>query len=96
MAEVTAGDKFWGVLCYLGILVILPLIFKKDNIFVKFHAKQGLVIFILIAILFWIPVANLIFVILAGIASIAGIVYVILGRMQPIPVVRYFAEKMKW
>jgi uncharacterized membrane protein len=35
-----------GVLAYLSILVIIPLLVAKDNPFVKFHIKQGLLLVI--------------------------------------------------
>ena len=33
-----------GVLCYLGILVVVPILTSKSDPFVKFHIKQGLVL----------------------------------------------------
>ena len=38
------NNTLMGVLSYLGPLVIIPLIMAKDNPFVKFHIKQGLVL----------------------------------------------------
>jgi uncharacterized membrane protein len=37
-------DKIQLVLCYLSILCLIPLLTVKDSRFVKFHAKQGLVL----------------------------------------------------
>ena len=34
-----------GILSYLPILCVVPLLTKKDNDFVYFHAKQGLALF---------------------------------------------------
>jgi len=39
-------NKLWGILSYISILCLIPLFTKKDNDFVYFHAKQGLVLFI--------------------------------------------------
>lgn len=33
-----------GILAYIGILVIIPILTEKENKFVKFHVKQGLVL----------------------------------------------------
>lgn len=41
-----------GILCYLGPLVIIPLIVAKDDPFVKFHAKQGLVLLVIEIIIY--------------------------------------------
>ena len=37
--------KVMGILSYLSILCLIPLFTKKDDDFVYFHAKQGLVLF---------------------------------------------------
>lgn len=39
-------DKIMIVLSYLGILCLIPLLTVKDSEYVKWHAKQGLAIFI--------------------------------------------------
>ncbi len=48
--EVTAEDaeknKVMGIIAYLGILCIVPLIAAKDSPFAKYHANQGLVLFL--------------------------------------------------
>ncbi len=33
-----------GILCYLGILVLIPIFAAKDSKFVRFHANQGLIL----------------------------------------------------
>jgi len=37
--------KVMGILSYLSILCLIPLFTKKDDDFIYFHAKQGLVLF---------------------------------------------------
>lgn len=48
--EVTTEDaeknKVMGIIAYLGILCIVPLIAAKDSPFAKYHANQGLVLFL--------------------------------------------------
>jgi len=48
--EVTAEDaeknKIMGILAYLGILCLVPILAAKDSPFAKYHANQGLVLFI--------------------------------------------------
>lgn len=39
-------DRFLAVLSYLGILVVVPILAGNDSKFVKFHANQGLVLFL--------------------------------------------------
>jgi uncharacterized membrane protein len=45
-------NKLMGILSYISFLCLIPLFTKKDNDFVYFHAKQGLVLFILEAIVY--------------------------------------------
>lgn len=41
------GDsKLFGALSYLGPLFLLPMIFKREDKFAGFHAKQGMILFI--------------------------------------------------
>ena len=41
---------------YIGVLCLIPLFGKKDDEFVQFHAKQGLVLFIAEAVAFFINI----------------------------------------
>ena len=40
------NDKIMGILAYVGILVVVPLFAGGNSKFVKYHANQGLVLFI--------------------------------------------------
>lgn len=105
----SSGPELTGVerhnlvaaLSYLGILVLIPLLFvDKHDPFVKFHAKQGLVILIGYVIAMvgvgWIPVlGNLVWLALA-IASIAGLIQSLQGKRWKVPVVGDLAEKLKF
>lgn len=95
-----SNDKLYGVLSYLSILVLIPLIAGKTQ-FAKFHANQGLVLAIievvfsvLIGIFIKIPVLGVIFGIVGGlfdliclIMAIMGIVSVVNGEMKELPIV---------
>ena len=39
-------NKWYGVIAYLGILCLVPLLAAKSSPFAQHHAKQGLVLFI--------------------------------------------------
>lgn len=39
-------NKFMAILAYFGILVLIPIFVAKDSKFARFHANQGLVLFI--------------------------------------------------
>lgn len=107
-APAKEGSQVYALLSYLGILVLVPLLAKKDDQFVKFHVKQGLVLFIgeiiwffMQGILFFIlrllmvfinPLVWLGFVIL----SILGIINVLQNKEKELPVVGIVAKKFKF
>jgi len=91
-----AGDnKLMAALSYLWILSVVMLVIKKDDEFVKFHAKQGLVIFIfsLIGIIpfFW-WLAWLIWIITV-IAVIIGFIKAYGGEKYKMPIFGDIANK---
>ncbi|HEY0257815.1 MAG TPA: GYF domain-containing protein [Candidatus Methylacidiphilales bacterium] len=45
-------NKVFGILAYIGILFLVPLLAAKDSPFAKYHANQGLVLFLV-----WIVIA---------------------------------------
>ncbi|MFN3076989.1 MAG: hypothetical protein ABT940_08955 [Alphaproteobacteria bacterium] len=40
------NPRFLGALSYFGILCLVPLVVNKDDEFVAFHAKQGLILWV--------------------------------------------------
>jgi len=88
-----------GILAYIGPLVIIPFLTSKEDAFVKFHIKQGLVLLVIeIAIMvignmmwFLYPVIGIINIALL-ILSIFGIVNVIQGKEKEVPVVGHFSK----
>ncbi len=116
MEEITGFDpkdveenKVLAAISYLGILVLIPLLMKKDSRFVKEHSRQGLALFIaeiilwLVDLIFaWIPVLGFIVSILVWIAwviiaivSIVGLVYALQGKFWKIPMVYDWAQSLK-
>ena len=95
------NNKVMGVLSYLGILVIIPLLAAKESKFARFHANQGLILVIVeilaaavLGALSGIPLIGWIFSIasaLIGIASlvlaIIGIVNVVNGKAKELPII---------
>ncbi len=45
-AEDADRNKVFGILAYLGFFCLVPIIVAKDSPFAKYHANQGLVLFI--------------------------------------------------
>lgn len=97
-----SNKTLMGALAYLGPLVIIPYLSAKDDPFVKFHIKQGLVLLVIEAIIWvlgmWVwmlwPILQLVNLVnLATIIfSILGIVNVVNKKQQELPVVGKFSS----
>ena len=94
-----ANRTFMGVLSYLGILVFIPFFTSKEDSFVKYHIKQGLVVFSIEVIIwiigmmfygFWMiaNVLNLAVIVL----SIVGIINVIGNKEKELPLVGQYSK----
>jgi len=88
-----------GALSYVWILSVVMLVIKKDDEFVKFHAKQATVLFIASivswVIAFFIYFLGPIFSIVILIFCIIGFVKALSGEKYKIPLVGDLAEKIK-
>ncbi len=87
-------NMLMAVLSYLGPLVIVSYVMAKNDPFVKFHIKQGLVLFIIeiaIAVLGMIMPGLYMIISLANLAtlvlSILGIINAVQKKETPLPVV---------
>lgn len=85
-------NKIYGVLAYIGILFIVPLLAAPKSPFAKFHANQGCVLFIAgvaLGLVAWIPILGWIvgFVgwVFLLVLAIMGIVNALNGEMKKLP-----------
>ncbi len=93
----TIKQKLLALLSYLSILLFFPLNFIKGDEFVHYHAKQGVVMFvlaILIAFTFWIPVAGWVFLLAYLVIWFTGVLNALTGKSEPVPVVGKIAERL--
>lgn len=86
-------NKIWALLSYLGVLVLVPLLGKKESPFVQFHAKQGVVLLIG-WVVSWFPVFGWAIGLIVFVLSIIGIVNVFNGEKKNLPIVGELAEKI--
>ena len=91
------SNKLMAVLSYFGILVLIPLLTEsKNDPFVKFHIKQGLVLLIAYVIggaLTWIPVIGWALGIVLFVLFIIGIINASGGKESPLPIIGQFGDK---
>lgn len=85
-AEIESG-KGMGCLSYLGVLVLIPFFAEKTNRFVRYHARQGLVLF-LAEVAFWMVLQIVSAILLSiswrlafvsGVLSLAGFLFLALS-----------------
>lgn len=90
-------NKIIAALSYLGILVLIPLLAKRESKFAQFHAKQGLVMLIIFVVgwvIFWIPVIGWALWIAAIVLDIIGLIQALSGKYWEMPVVGGLAKKI--
>ncbi len=95
-------NKAIAVLSYIGILVLVPLLAKKESKYAQFHAKQGLVLFIaevIVSILGMIPFLGWFILgplgwIFVLVLSIIGIVNTLQGHAKELPVLGSLAKSI--
>lgn len=92
-----------AIISYIGILCLVTILMKEKDVFVKFHAKQGLVLFIAeiaTTLILWIPILGWLIGFIAWIIwvilSLIGIMNALGGRQVPLPIIGKFAEKFKF
>ena len=99
-APAKQNETVMGILAYLGILIIIPFLMAKDDPFVKFHIKQGLLLVIgeiaialLTGMLFYslwqlVQLAHLALIVF----SIIGIVNVVNHQQKELPLIGSLAH----
>ena len=90
----TQRNKFLCILCYFGLLLLIPLLTQPNSRYCKFHSNQGLVLMLLeiaVGIVAIIPILGWIASAVGGIFCfvcwIIGIVNTANGRMKPLPII---------
>lgn len=90
-----------AIMAYIPILCFVPLLSMKDNPEARFHARQGVMLFLveLVAVLFLFDtISDLVFkgiLLVAAGLSVAGIVFAIQGKNYRLPFIGDLAEKSK-
>ncbi|MEA1962624.1 MAG: DUF4870 domain-containing protein [Patescibacteria group bacterium] len=89
-------NKAVAALSYVWVLCLVPLLTKKKSKFAQFHAKQGLVLFIIEIIgtfIFWIPLIGWTLGIVLLVVAIMGVLKALNGEWWKIPYVYDWSKK---
>ena len=87
------ANKTVAFLSYLWILFLIPLILKRDSKFCQFHAKQGLILFIL-SFVSWFPIIGWLIGLALLIIAVIGIIKSLSGEWWEIPFIYDFSKKI--
>ncbi|MFH1246496.1 MAG: DUF4870 domain-containing protein [Candidatus Liptonbacteria bacterium] len=92
-----------AALSYLGILVIIPLLVAKDDPYVKFHVKQGIVLLIsfiigsavmIVPVLGWI--AGMLLYLMNIVLLVMGVINSLNGEEKELPLIGGYAAKLNF
>ncbi|MBF0471715.1 MAG: hypothetical protein HQL48_10125 [Gammaproteobacteria bacterium] len=93
--------RIMALMSYLGVLVFVPLVMNRDDQYVNFHARQGLVIWIIgivaIFVLYLPGLGKLLFSFLAMmvmIYSFIGIISVLFTKAWKLPIIYDLSTKL--
>ena len=99
--EQVREGKFFAVISYVSFLCIITLVLKKDNKFALYHAKQGLVLFVMEVAAFILSIIpflgwliGIFGYVLFLLVSLWGIMQSALGIYSRIPFVTDISEKV--
>lgn len=98
MSKDIQENKTIAALSYIWVLCLVPLLGKRDSEFAQFHAKQGLVLFIVevVASLFmWFPVFGPLLMTVLLVIAVIGIVKTLNGEWWEVPFVYEWSKKIK-
>ncbi len=90
-------NKVMAALSYAWILFLVPLLGKRDSKFAQFHAKQGLVLFIIeliASLLMWFPVFGQLIMLALLVVSVLGIIKALNGEWWKIPFIHEWSKKI--
>jgi len=100
--NITGKDKFFALLSYLApfpFLVLplwaIPLLLKRDNPWVLRHAKQGVIMFLILLLFGWIPLFGWILLAVFFIFWVIELAELFQGRFFKMPIAGTISDKLK-
>ncbi|MBA3047468.1 hypothetical protein KKC83_01740 [Patescibacteria group bacterium] len=91
------ANKTLAALSYAWILCLVPLLGRRDSKFAQFHAKQGLVLFIIeiiAGLIFWVPLFGQLLMLAIAVVAVMGIIKALNGEWWKIPYIYEWSKKI--
>lgn len=93
-AKDIAENKVMAALSYIGILVLVPLLAKKDSKFAQANAKQGVVTCIAAILIGWIPMIGWLLAVVIIVVDLIALISVLQGKFWKIPLAYDLSKKL--
>lgn len=93
----TFKSRLIALLSYLSIFFLVPLNRYKSDEFIHYHAKQGVILFVLAMVLtftFWLPILAWVCWLAFLVIWVTGIINVLSGKQEPVPIVGLIGERI--
>ncbi len=90
----TSDQNIMAALSYVWIISLVMLVVKRNDEFIQFHAKQGIIL-LLLSILGFIPVLGWIIWALAVAGMVVGFIHAWQGKRYELPLVYGWSQKIK-
>ena len=91
--------KMYAALCYVGVLVLVPLLIKKEDPYINWHIRQGLVVLgltvVSLLMLAWVEALGSLLFVVVMTANVIALVQALLGKKWKIPVIGSWADRFR-
>ena len=90
-------SRLIALLSYLSIFFLFPLNFFRKDEYIRYHAKQGAVLFILAIVLtftLWVPILAWVCWLAYLVIWATGVINVLTGKKEPLPVIGLIGERI--
>ena|ERR1051325_11547587 len=90
-------NKVMAALSYLGILFLVPLLAAKNSKFAQFHAKQGMVMFVVdvvVSMVVWVPIVGQLLGLALLVVNVYAMYQAFQGNWWELPYLGQYAKKI--
>lgn len=92
-------SRLYAALCYLPFLVIAAFLIRREDVFVNWHIRQGLLVLgaIIVSLIAaaWVPLVGSMLFLLLFVADVVALIMALQGRRWKIPGIGTLADKVK-
>jgi uncharacterized membrane protein len=91
-------NRLLAAISYLNVLFLIPLLMGRREAYVRFHLKQGIVLFavdVIAGAIVWVPLVGWLIGLFLVCVSIYGFLQALAGKKWTLPYVGKYAERIK-